>query len=499
MPNKRFLMFVACLSGFFNGQLLFFDSLHAQGSAFVANQQLLAILPGNASNLFFVDGELYSLSSGVLFKAQRNGEQIVSLDIDTVYTRLADNVEYVVRHPSGDIFFTSRDKKGRSFLYHCTGFGTKDQKVKQLRMGGGLFNKGMTVEHPTFTVDGNILVFSSNDEKYTEGGYDLWYSLYDGSQWTTPENLGHRVNTDGDELSPLVYRDFLLFSSNGRPDDRGHLSLYSTRLLSDRVTGDTVGMSQIGRCRVQRLPAPLNVDNADDYDLVIAPGAKCGYWLSRRHTSPSASQLYSFSGAPNGMLLWGKVTDRSGRSLAGATVTARHGGAFACSTTTDPDGRYRLYLVSNQHYSLSYQYDGFFQKHDTLTTTLRDGDYLIAETHHDVDLDRLPMGQRIYYEDLFGPDADVELSDRGFELLAPLVRFLNDNPSLKVDLTLTNDLTDNRDFNLMLTDERIRSLENYLYPLLPPTVEIGIENGCIGRDGCNNASGISRLTVLINN
>jgi hypothetical protein len=51
---------------------------------------------------------------------------------------------------------------------------------------------------------------------------------------------------------------------------------------------------------------------------------------------------------------------------------------------------------------------------------------------------------------------------------------------------------------MLLTDERIQTLENYLYPLLPPTVKIDVENGCIGRDGCSNASGMSRLTVLIN-
>jgi hypothetical protein len=82
-------------------------------------------------------------------------------------------------------------------------------------------------------------------------------------------------------------------------------------------------------------------------------------------------------------------------------------------------------------------------------------------------------------------------------LLAPLVQFLNDNPALKVSMKLVNDLTDNRDFNVMLTDERIQSLENYLYLLLPSTAKIDIENGCIGRDGCGNASGLSRLTVLI--
>lgn len=484
----------------FNSPFSNINSTMAQGSAFVANQQRMAILPGNVKNVSMVDGELHCFASGVMLKAQRSGEQLLGFWADTDYVRLQENVEYVVRHPvSDDIYMTARDKKGRSFLYQCSGFGTKEQKVKQVKMGGGWFNKGMTVEHPTFTNDGHIVIFSSKDEKNSEGGYDLWYSQFDGKRWSKPENLGRRVNTVCDEVSPVIYRDCLIFSSNGHSEDNGKLSLYSTRLLADRAEGDTVGVPQIGRCRVQRLPSPLNSDYADDFDMAIDTAASCGYWVSRRMASESDSQLYSFSGALDGVLLWGTVYDKFDHPLAGVTITVRQGKNVICNTHTDQDGHYRIYLMCDQYYDLAYQLDNFFVSFETVNTTKGNEEYLITEARRDVRLDRLPTGQRIFFEDLFGPDVDVELSDRGIELLAPLVQFLNDNPNMRVDMTLINDLTNNRNFNMMLTDERIRSLENYLYPLLPPTVKISIENGCIGRDGCSNASGASRLTVLINN
>lgn len=474
-------------------------SVRAQGSAFVANRQHMAILPGNVKNVSFVDGEMYCFTSGVMLKAQRSGEQLLGFWADTAFARLGENVEYVVRHPqTGDIYFTSRDDKGRSFLYRCTAFGSKSEKVKMMRIGGGLFNKGMTVEHPTFTDDGRVLIFSSDEAKHSEGGYDLWYVQFDGKRWSKPENLGRRVNTSKDEVTPTVYRDCLLFASNGHSEDNGRLSIYSTRLLSDRVVGDTVGMLQIGRCRVQRLPSPLNSDYADDMDMAIDTVTDCGYWVSRRTSTDTDSQLYSFSGALDGVLLWGTVTDKQDHALAGVTVMARQGKDVVCNTQTDQDGHYRVYLQCNQYYELTYQMDNYFVAFEQMNTTKGDDEYLIAEARRDVQLDRLPMGQRIYFEDLYGPDVDVELSERGMELLAPLVQFLNDNPSMKVSMSLVNDLTTDRNFNMLLTDERIQTLENYLYPLLPPTVKIDVENGCIGRDGCSNASGMSRLTVLIN-
>ena len=299
-------------------------------------------------------------------------------------------------------------------------------------------------------------------------------------------------------MAPTVYHDCLLFSSNGHPEDNGRLSIYSTRLISDHVVGDTVGMIQIGRCRVQRLPSPLNSDYADDFDIAIDTAEGCGYWVSRRVATDTDSQLFSFSGALDGVLLWGTVTDRFDHPLPGVAITARQGKEAVCNTVTDQDGQYRIYLMCNQYYDISFQLDNFFVSFESVNTTKGEEEYLITECRRDVQLDHLPIGQRIFFEDLFGPDVDVELSERGIELLAPLVQFLNDNPSMKVSMTLINDLTNNKNFNLMLTDERIQSLENYLYPLLPPTVKIDINNGCIGRDGCSNATGTSRLTVLIN-
>ena len=232
-------------------------TLRAQGSAFVATHQHRAILPGDVKNVSFVDGDMYCYSSGVMLKVQRSGEQLLGFWTDTTYARLEENVEYVVRHPSGDLYFTSRDKKGRSFLYRCSGFGTKEEKVEQVKLDGGLFDKGMIVEHPTFSNDGTIVIFSSKGQKRSMGGYDLWFSHFDGKQWTKPQNMGYRVNTRGDETAPSVSRDCLLFSSNGHSADKGKMSLYSARLFSEQSVFDSMGILAVDRCRVQRLPEPI--------------------------------------------------------------------------------------------------------------------------------------------------------------------------------------------------------------------------------------------------
>lgn len=467
-------------------------SVQAQESAFSANHQKMALLPGEVNNVSIVDGDLYCYASGVLLLAQRSGEQLLGFWADTTFVKIAEDVQYVIRHPStGDLYFTQLDRQGQSYLF-CAKEGNNGKlKVKKVRMGG------MTVEHPTFTADGSIMIFSSQERRRSYGGYDLWYSLYADGKWSRPINLGNRINTEYDEVTPSIYRDCLLFSSNGHEDDHAYLDVYSTRLISDRVHGDTVGMLKIGRCRVQKLPSPLNSPDADDFDMAIDTVRNYGYWVSKRVESDSDSQLYSFSGSLDGLLLWGRALDKYDNPLAMVRVVASQNGHPICTAVTDDDGFYRLYLQSDQYYELSFSIHGYFVTYEQVNTAKADDEFLIAEQRLDVALDKLLLDQRIYYTDLFGHNVDLELSEYGKTQLEPLVRFLSDNPEIQVKASLSNDITDDAKFNEYLTAHRIQTLENYLYSVLPPTVNIKIENICSGVDGCAGATGVSRFVVIL--
>lgn len=81
----------------------------------------------------------------------------------------------------------------------------------------------------------NLLIFTSN-RAGGEGGYDLYYSIFRKGKWSSPVNLGPRVNTAADEYRPLVglHPDFtnkmILFSSN-RDGGAGGFDLYFTGYL----------------------------------------------------------------------------------------------------------------------------------------------------------------------------------------------------------------------------------------------------------------------------
>ncbi len=77
-----------------------------------------------------------------------------------------------------------------------------------------------------------VMVFAS-DRTGGMGGFDLYYSLYKKGKWSSPVNMGPKINTSSDEYRPVVgyHSDFtnkyMIFSSN-RPGGKGGFDLYFT-------------------------------------------------------------------------------------------------------------------------------------------------------------------------------------------------------------------------------------------------------------------------------
>ena len=80
----------------------------------------------------------------------------------------------------------------------------------------------------------DFMVFTSNRPD-GNGGYDLYYSLFKNGNWSSPVNFGPQVNSPSNEFRPLIgsYAEFsniyMIFSSD-RPDGLGGFDLYFTGL-----------------------------------------------------------------------------------------------------------------------------------------------------------------------------------------------------------------------------------------------------------------------------
>lgn len=76
--------------------------------------------------------------------------------------------------------------------------------------------EGSSYSHPCLFNNDKSLLFAS-DMPGGYGGYDIYVSHWSDHKngWDDPVNLGPQVNTEGDEISPGLFDDRLIFSSNG--------------------------------------------------------------------------------------------------------------------------------------------------------------------------------------------------------------------------------------------------------------------------------------------
>lgn len=99
-----------------------------------------------------------------------------------------------------------------------------------------IFNTDGNETTPFILADQVTLIFASDKIKPNYGGNDLYITRFDPDewQWTKPQNLGKKINTKWDELTPSTNSkgDILFFSSNRKDIDgyQGDLDLYMVEL-----------------------------------------------------------------------------------------------------------------------------------------------------------------------------------------------------------------------------------------------------------------------------
>lgn len=122
---------------------------------------------------------------------------------------------------------------------------------QELQNAGRNVNSSNSWEsQPSITADGQWLYFASNrDGGY--GGTDIWrcHRLPNGD-WSRAENLGERVNTEGDEKCPFIHADghTLYFASNGWQGFGGYDEYY-------------IDLHNAAQMRPVNLGLPVNSEN----------------------------------------------------------------------------------------------------------------------------------------------------------------------------------------------------------------------------------------------
>jgi hypothetical protein len=144
-----------------------------------------------------------------------------------------------------------------------------------------VIKKRYAIQHSCLTSDGKTLYFDSD----MPGGFgksDLYRMVKDGKgAWGKPENLGDKVNTEGDEIYPFYKENgrILFFSSDG------HYGLGGFDIF-------IYALNDSGFGKVYNAGFPLNT-RYDDFALIADPVATKGYFSSNREEGKKKHTFYS--------------------------------------------------------------------------------------------------------------------------------------------------------------------------------------------------------------
>lgn len=315
---------------------------------------------------------------------------------------------------------------------------------------------------PSFSADGRSLYFVSS-RPGGEGKKDIWKATISGFKKDgTPyfgkvENLGPNVNTEGDENSPFIHHDnqTLYFSSDGWPG-MGAMDLFYSR------NGPSKGWS-----RPTNLGYPLNTEN-DEIGLVINAKGDLGYFSSDGLDEGDDKDLYQFTIPeqirPNPVTyVKGKVYDGETNEVLSADIRINNiaDGQLSVLTSTAPySGEFLFCLPGGNQYALNIQKEGYLFYSDNFKVA--DNASILKPQQLDVYLNKIKAGACFILRNVFFESDSYVLSVSSHIELDYVVRLLQINPNVKVEIGGHTDNTGTKSYNLELSNHRAKAVYEYI-------------------------------------
>jgi len=337
-------------------------------------------------------------------------------------------------------------------------FRTGDTWSKPRSMGDTVNSKSWDSQ-PSLSADGRTLYFTS-----TRGGgvgkEDIWVTYRnEDDSWQKPVNLGATVNSTGRDMAPSIHvsGSTLYFVSDGHLG-LGGLDVFKTSRLANSSWAAP-----------ENLGYPLNTQ-ADEGSLFITPDNETGYYSRTESMDPGAVsiKLYRFAvpeawrSALKSTYAQGRVFDAGTKKPLAAQVQLYDLGADSLVQQVRSDkvsGEYTVVLTEGKQYGLYVSAPGYLT--NSLSFDYRSARQL-TPVALDVYLDPIKAGAAMVLRNLFFDTGKYALEPKSETELNKLIRFMQQNKNLKVEIAgHTDDVGPEQD-NQVLSEKRARSVVEYL-------------------------------------
>jgi outer membrane protein OmpA-like peptidoglycan-associated protein/Tol biopolymer transport system component len=356
------------------------------------------------------------------------------------------------------LIFTScagRDGIGSCDLYESRKIGEDWTVPTNL---GRNVNSAEWESQPSLSADGRTLYFVS-DRRSGLGRRDIWIStLGEDGKWTKAVNAGKSVNSQFDEMSPFIHANnrTLFFASNGLPGFGGYDIFFVEKDSSQWSAPRNFG-------------APLN-DHDDQYSLFITADGKKGYYAHEEDlpNGHSRSKIYEIDIPAENQMKYrsnyvrGVIRDKDDQHPLAAKVELINIGSNAIESLVESDsvnGEYLMVLTQGANYALYVNKVGYlFKSYNFNYSEVRDFQPIVVN----IDLEKVKEGSVAVLNNIFFDVDKYDLQQRSDAELRKIVRFLNENPGVRVQVSGHTDNSGAADYNRQLSEKRALSVYNYL-------------------------------------
>lgn len=306
--------------------------------------------------------------------------------------------------------------------------------------------------HPAISPDEKMLIFSS-PKNGGVGGKDLWIVTRQSErdQFSAPRNMGDLINSPGDEVFPYLRGDSVLyFASDGHPG-MGGLDIFKSRRQEDGSWGEPIN-----------LKPPINT-HYDDFGICWHPdGLNEGFFSSNRRGGRGGDDIYYFISPPIIYNVRGRIFDNNTlQPLEGVEISLVSSDGTTVSMLTNDVGYYEFV---NDQVRPNVTFEVIAEKADyfsdkAMETTL--GVEASKDFEINFNLDPIPADPILLPEILYDL-ARWDLKPQFQDSLQGLIRTLDANETLVVELAAHTDNRGTLESNDILSQRRAESVVNYL-------------------------------------
>lgn len=309
--------------------------------------------------------------------------------------------------------------------------------------------------HPAVSPDGEWLYFTS-DMPGGMGGLDIWRVRLTTSGLGGVENLGEPVNTPGDEMFPTFRPNGdLYFSSNGHPG-MGGLDIYIAKPNIEDTEKNGKVQQNSPAYIIEHPGYPLN-SQGDDFGITFNGLLNEGFFSSNRGDGKGWDHIYSFVNPEIVQTVKGWVYEQDGYELPNALVYMVGNDGTNLKLSVKGDGSFEQKIKPGVDYVFLGTCKGFLNHKEQLRV-----EQVEESQEYVLQFPLASITAPVLIDNIFYDFDKATLRPESTVALDELIKLLNENPNVTIELSAHCDYFGRDEYNKRLSQQRAESVVTYL-------------------------------------